>query len=238
MMLVVLFEDEHVAALDPIALGKPAFAVTCGSYRLVDLVAGLTSSAGARVRGHLAAVVAADFPHLNTSSDDPRGQTLWLNARMVPSVDVLDKLRLLLAAGKPGVARSGKAISAALLEPGSRLGNGLADPPSAADFAALGLDGLDLDLPLFEHPHDVIRHHLTTLGGNLEHRIAAGDYQQVADGVFVAAGAVLGQPTVTDTRRGPIVIESGATIGPFCYLSGPVHVGPAARVLEHAALKD
>ena len=42
----------------------------------------------------------------------------------------------------------------------------------------------------------------------------------------------------TDTRKGPIVIDSGAKLGPFCYLRGPVYIGPSARVNEHTSLKD
>jgi UDP-N-acetylglucosamine diphosphorylase/glucosamine-1-phosphate N-acetyltransferase len=95
-----------------------------------------------------------------------------------------------------------------------------------------------IDLPLFEYPHDIVRHHLLILRESLEHRVAAGSYQEVADGVFVAPGARLGQYTVTDTKAGPIVLETDATIGPHCYLRGPVHVGCRARVIEHAAIKD
>jgi glucose-1-phosphate thymidylyltransferase len=48
----------------------------------------------------------------------------------------------------------------------------------------------------------------------------------------------LGDHLVIDSSKGPIVIESQAKIGPFCYLAGPVHIGRAARINEHAALKD
>ena len=237
-MAIVLFEDEHVVQLDPIAVGKPAFAICCGGYRLVDVAAELNQPAEARVRRHLIAIVAADFPEVQGGYDEPQIPTLWINARLVPSIGVLDQLRLLLAGGKPGIVRTGTAISAALLAPGTRLGTPAGEMPTAEAFAKLNLPALSADLPLFEYPHDVIRHHLTTLAANLEHRLAAGTYAQLADGVFAAPGATLGQYSVTDTREGPIVLEAGATIGPYCYLSGPVHVGRAARVLEHAALKD
>ena len=36
-MSIVLFEDEHVGQLDPVALGKPAFTISCGSHRLLDI---------------------------------------------------------------------------------------------------------------------------------------------------------------------------------------------------------
>jgi glucose-1-phosphate thymidylyltransferase len=79
---------------------------------------------------------------------------------------------------------------------------------------------------------------MTILGENLDDRLRQESYREIADGVFVGDDVQLGQHLVTDTRKGPIVLERGSTIGPYCYLSGPVHVGPHARVIEHAALKD
>jgi glucose-1-phosphate thymidylyltransferase len=237
-MAIVLFEDERVAQLDPMAVGKPAFAISCGGYRLVDISVELNQPVRARVRRHLTAIVEADFPEFQGDYDEPQMPTLWINARLVPSVGVLDQLRSLLAAGRPGIVRTDTAISAALLAPGTRFGQLAGEAPTADAFAQLNLPPLVADLPLFEYPHDVIRHHPATLAANLQHRLANGTYAELADGVFAAPGATLGQYAVTDTRNGPIVLEAGATIGPYCYLSGPVHVGRGARVLEHAALKD
>jgi glucose-1-phosphate thymidylyltransferase len=225
-MSVVLFEDELVARLDPVAIGKPAFAISCGSLRLVDVASQLGRPLFARVRPHLANTVVADFPSFQSGAVDARGPALWINARMVPSARVLSQLRSLLTARRPGIVRSGKAVACALVPPGKSLED------------AGELPSLEAELPLFEYAHDILRHHLTTLGANLEQRIAGGAYEQLADGVFAMPGATLGQYVVTDTRRGPIVLEAGAAIGPYCYLSGPVHVGTNARVLEYAALKD
>jgi len=33
-------------------------------------------------------------------------------------------------------------------------------------------------------------------------------------------------------------VEPGASIGPFCYLSGPALIGRGAKLIEHAAIKD
>lgn len=237
-MSIVLFEDEHVGALDPIALGKPAFAITCGGYRLFDIVDQLGLPVSAYVRPHVREVAAADFPRY--AIDQPRipGAKLWINARLVPSVRTLAGLRDLWSAGKGTVVRQGESVAAALVPDTAKqpsIGERL---PSASDFDGLGLTVGQLELRIFEYPHDIVRHHLTTFAENLEHRIARGAYQEQSAGVYLAADAKLGQYCVTDTRRGPIVVESGAEIGPYCYLSGPVYVGAGARVLEHAALKD
>lgn len=237
-MSVVIFEDEHVAQLDPVALGKPAFAIHCGSLRLVDVAEQLKQPLFARVRPHLAKLVAADFPQCQLAVVDAPSPALWINARLVPSTRVIEQLRSLWQSGKPCVVPAGSAIAAAIVPAGTGLGQQPPQSPTADDIARLKLPVVPVELPLFEYPHDIIRHHLTTLAGNLEHRVASGQYAQVADGVFAAPGAKLGQFTVCDTSRGPIVLDEGAAIGPFCYLSGPVYVGRSARVLEHAALKD
>lgn len=237
-MAIVLFEDEQIAKLDPVAVGKPAFAISCGGNRLFDIVGQLDGPVHARVRPHLAAIVAADFPRFHSGPLESSGPVLWINARLVPSAAVLGQLRELLAAERPGIVKSAAGVSAALVPGGAGPNPALDRAPSGEEFAALGLAELSAELPLFEYPHDIIRHHLTTLAANLEHRLACGGYTQLADGVFAAPGAVLGKYCVTETARGPIVLEEHATIGPYCYLSGPVHVGTRARVLEHAAIKD
>ena len=89
----------------------------------------------------------------------------------------------------------------------------------------LPLPCTDSDLPLFDYPHDVVRHHLTTLRENLEHRLKSGHHQELAAGVFAAPGARLGQYVVTDTSQGPIVLEKDASVGPYCYMSGPAYLG-------------
>ena len=86
--------------------------------------------------------------------------------------------------------REGKSLAAALLPPGTPL-----PPPDltsshlAAYLEGLGLEELkplDVELPLFEYPHDVVRHNQETLVDNLDYRLKSGQYQEVADGVFAA----------------------------------------------------
>jgi glucose-1-phosphate thymidylyltransferase len=241
-MRIVLFEDERVSQLDPAAVGKPAFTIHSGGYRLVDLVLTLNFPVAARVRPHLAALVAADFPELAATEQpagtEASGARLWINARLVPSIKVLAELRRVADRGQSGVVRVGDSVAAAVLPPGAGFDVPTGRLAGAVDFAVLNLPAIDADLPLLEYPHDIVRYHLLTLADNLAHRIAHGHYRQQADGVFLAPDASLGQYCVTDTRRGPVVIEGGASIGPHCLLSGPVFVGCGARVLEHAALKD
>lgn len=238
-MDVIVFEDDLVHQLYPLTIGRPAFAISCGSYRLIDLVTRLGRPVEVVVRPHLKTITAADYPGVSIGPGAGKGPALMVNARLVPSVAALAELRRLIEDGRRGAVRGSEHVAAVLLGPDDPR------PPSDADthhwaayFARLALPAIEAELPLLAYPHDAVRHHMAVLSENLEDRLARAEYRQQADGVFLAPGATLGAYVVTDTARGPIVVEPNASIGPYCYLSGPVHVGEAARVIEHSALKD
>jgi len=238
-MSVIVFEDSLVSRLYPVTIGKPAFTISCGSYRLVELVGRLGWRVEAVVRPHLRAVLAADCPDLVRETGGCDEPVLLVNARMVPTVTVLERLREFFNRGRPGAIRSGESVAAAVLPPGSPPPGADADEQQWAEWLqSLPPESAGVELPLFQYPHDIIRHHPSALTENLEDRLSHGNYKEIADGVFVASGASLGQYVVTDSHDGPIVLEEDAAIGPHCFLSGPAHIGAGARVIEHAAIKE
>jgi len=258
-MNIVLFEDDQVRQLHPATLARPAFAINCGGYRLIELVAELGHAITVHVREYLAAVVKEDFAQFFAGSGHPADNpesTLYVNSRLAPSVKSVEQLRSLLDSGRPGMVRTGSAVAAALvtreiaqgvLRSSASVsgtverGAAVLPRPSASPIETLSqldLPRLEADLPLLEYPHDIIRHHIAIFGDNLAHRLAKGGYTQLSDGVFSAPGAVLGPYLTTDTSHGPIILESGAKVGPYCYLSGSALLGAGARINEHAAIKD
>lgn len=237
-MTVVLFEDEWVPQLYPVSIGKAAFTINCGGFRLIDLVAELDASISWIVRPYLRDMQVANFPELAQAARGT-GPTLLLNAALVPAVSVLNVLASLVREGQPCVIRAKKRTVAALLP------RGVAPPAelSTAEelstyFKGLELEISEIELPLLEYPHDIVRYHTQTLAENLEYLLRRGSYREVSTGVFVAEGVELGPHVVTDTRKGPILVENGASIGPYCFLNGPAHIGAHARVIEHSAIKD
>ena len=238
-MVLLLIEDDLVDRLYPITIGKAAFCISCGGARLIELAGRFGRSIHVVCRPHLNDVVQADLPETVVGLPEMPGELMVVNGRLVPSVAVVARLRSWLAEGRPGIVETGESVAAALVSAD------LPRPPHNADGAhliewltGLGLPRRELELPLLDYPHDVVRHHAAALADNLEDRIAHGDYREVADGIFVAPEAALAQDTVADTAGGPIVLERGAHVGPFCYLSGPAFLGAGCRVLEHSAIKD
>ena len=181
--MLVLFEDESVPQLYPITIGKPAYTIGCGSYRLLDLVGGLAGPVHAVVRSHLTAFRQAEPPP-KPGGEAPREPVVYVNARLVPSAAAIDQIKKLLAVGRAGLlnasgehrpenhrkpAANGDDVALAIVPRGTTL---LPDTATFQDLAAwlaqLKLPQLDSPkLPLFDYPHDVVRHHLKILPQNL-----------------------------------------------------------------------
>ena len=145
------------------------------------------------------------------------GSVLAVNARLVPTVAMLDQLRKLIDGGRSAVVLAGECIAAAYLkEPAERL------TANGANGLLLAIRELELptaaaELRLLEFPHDVIREHQRSLRDNLEFRLRDG-YRQQSDGLFVAEGVTIGSHLVTDTTAGPILLDAGSSLGPFFYI--------------------
>ena len=242
-MNILVFEDNQVSQLHPITTGRPAYAITCATYRLIDWLPELGSRCVGHVRPHVRELQSLDFPQLSDHLDPGSSQTLVVNARLVPSLTNRTSLVNWIrdVRGGPSVfVRDGWSIVAGCV-PTDRL---IDCPPESrldqlirlAETAGVSVDAPEL--PLFHYPHDVVRYNLEYFDENLGWRIAQNDYREIRDGVFVGDDVRLTEPLVTDTARGPIVIESETTIGPFSFLRGPIHIGRRARINEHAAIKD
>jgi UDP-N-acetylglucosamine diphosphorylase/glucosamine-1-phosphate N-acetyltransferase len=246
-MQLLVFEDDLVHRLYPITVGRPAFAVTCASFRLIDWVAELARGLGARVHGvvreHLVEVQHLDFPGIESAACSQRDGTLLVNARLVPSVATAQSLRKIASQARAGIVLAGESVAAAWIDAAGPLPLHFAAPDRLAEFLRTSVvgrlpavEGISLDL--LEYPHDVVRQNMAIFEQNLAHRIRCGQYGEIASGIFAAEGASLGAYTVTDTSKGPIVLEAGASVGPHCVLRGPAYLGPDSRVIEHSVIKD
>jgi UDP-N-acetylglucosamine diphosphorylase/glucosamine-1-phosphate N-acetyltransferase len=239
-MDIVVFEDDLAARLHPISLARPTYAITCGGYRLMDWLTLMCPSVQGLVRPHLQAIQSIDYPHLAERADGGSvADCLVVNSRLVPSLAMFEQLQSLVSQERAVVVRQNNQLAATWLPAGC----GITPLQTRGEFSAferalVETPRLELDLALFEYPHDIIRYNIETLVPNLEHRLRVGDYREIADGVFAAAGATLSPHVVTESDEGPIVLEQGASVGPFSLLRGPVSLGANARNNEHAVIKD
>ena len=245
-MQIVVFEDEHVSRLYPITIGRPAYAVTCATFRLIDWLRRLSRESGIVLRGvvrpHLTEIQRLDFPEISPFVPKVETPALLVNARLVPSVAAWRTLHGLLENSETTAVFHGQSLAAAMI---SR--QGPAPPPDAelehwTKYLQSSIYGklrpAEPRLPLFDYPHDLVRHNLEQFGESLAHRLAEGEHQEIESSVFAAKGATLGKFCVADTSKGPVLLDEGATVGPHCFLRGPAYLGPRSRVIEHSSIKD
>lgn len=246
-MNILVFEDDAVEQLFPVTTGRPAYAISCGSYRLVDWLEKLSPCVVGSVRGYLEPIQRLDFPKLSDTLNQDSAWTLVVNARLVPSVANRQSLETLLAATPQAgrdvgfVQRNGQFICLALLPTEQLLDSQTGVSAGRIEQICRGVEPLGpatRAAELYEFPHDVVRANLEHFRQNMDLRTGDGTYREVADQVFLAAGVEMHPSVVIDATQGPVVIDRDTRIGPFSFLRGPVYVGPGCRVCEHAAVKD
>lgn len=242
-MQVICFEDERVEQLRPIVHARPAYAISCASFRLIDWLYRIDGTLAGHVRPYLRELQRLDYGIEPVERLSVTGDLLLVNARVAPTVAVAAALRQLGAMGRSGVLIDPVDNSLLLAKVVAKdLAENLAEQSwTTLDqllAAVPALPPVDLPCDVFRWPHDVIAQHLAGLNDALQWRIEHEDHVQQADGVFVRGGVEIGEYVAVDTRRGPILLDADVQIGPFTYLSGPIHAGAGTRVIEHAAIKD
>ena len=273
-MKTVVFEDSAVWELNPITMGRPAFAITCGTMRLLDILNQLdTESISFLCRPYLEATSSYEYPDSRfcfgitevcweLESSAPEENVLLVNARMVPDVRIIPFLKKCMKKGAP-VFYLWQDIPACVCLPAAQLLKAIKGIKTSlkTDVLPINLkqavkkcpEEYDHPFELFDYPHDVVRNHMELFARNLAYRLkhtvpaltgkpekrwTSGKWTEIREGVFVGEGVKLGEYLVTDTSKGPILVDEGASIGPFCFLKGPVYIGPNSKVIEHAALKE
>ncbi|MGB7344494.1 MAG: putative sugar nucleotidyl transferase [Pirellulaceae bacterium] len=244
-MQIICFEDQFVDRLRPITLARPAYAISCASLTLADWLTQLPGTLSIDVRPHLSAMEKLDRGVAAPSSASDKDGVLLVNARLVPEVKLLEQLQQMAKADQSSVVMDPEDNVVLLARVTAA---DIASQQSAidqADGVAAGLIEIAATLPkattapsAFRYPHEVIAHHMALMPEAMQWRLKHGDYTETSDGVFAAEGATLGKYSVVDSSEGPILLDKNVSVGPFCFLSGPVYAGPGARVIEHAALKD
>lgn len=238
-MNIVVVEDTGVRRLYPITIGRPAYLITCATYQLLDWLQKLGETK-AIVRPHLREVQRQDTPQLTNPLNPDQPWTLVVNARLVPSLENFKNLHRFAELQAPGMVKLNQWSIAAAMVPTNSLSMNSDDEllVSIERFYNTEPTNHEIPLTLFEYPHDVVRENLDTFSDNLQHRIEHGEYREIADGVYVEGSVTVSDFVVTNTEHGPIVIDDGSAIGPFCFIRGPVHIGRNCRINEHAVIKD
>jgi glucose-1-phosphate thymidylyltransferase len=246
-MSIVVFEDSTCEALAPISTGRLTAVITCGSLRLVDVLDTLQTPLFGISRPYLRDLQVADVPQLQNTADAAAMNTnprLMISGRVVPSQANLKAIQALLKApplAEPRVLLDRETVVGIIDPPwtiSQLLRGGYEDLGEKLRGARAFAKEAVQSLTAFELPHEVIALNMKIIGENLKYRIANKKYEEMQSGVYVADGVKLGNYLTFDSGPGPIVIESGVSVGAYTLLRGPLYIGPKSKILEHSAIKD
>ena len=231
---VVIFEDEHVENLYPLALTRPVFGLRCGIFTLARKIeAVLGSPAGYHVRDYLAPLVGGG---LRSYADvvGEGGRALLVNGRVLMTPD-------LARAFEPG-------RRAAYVSRGTVVAASVGEEDVAALDAALGrplgggalasLPAEEVDAALIDYPWDLvnangaeIRNDHVRLGLTGAHSYIPGGVHLVNEAaVYVGEGVRLAPGVVLDASEGPVHIAGGVTVMANSSLKGPLYIGEGSIV--------
>jgi UDP-N-acetylglucosamine diphosphorylase/glucosamine-1-phosphate N-acetyltransferase len=251
-MNLIVFEDALTDQLHPSNTGRPTYAVTIGSFRLIDWLRHLDHRLVGWVRPYLLDIQAADYPDVDSQLDWRQDWSLLVNARIVPSPSAFRVLKIIAKRQAPCVMQTETETLIALLPTSylrSMAANQKSDPLADSVFSQAALkkvlasvdpppQPLPLQVETVQHPHELVQYQLKIIGESLQYRLENDGYQQLQEGLFVGRDVQLPRDFVVNAKVGPVLIDNNASIGPYTYLAGPVYIGPKSKVIEHASIKD
>lgn len=200
-MTVVVFEDQQCELLAPITHLRPAAAIQCGSFRLVDFLELLFGETFYVGRSHLSGIQRHDFTKLKDLSGSLLQTTsiandtvadqkvaLLLNARIAPTVENFQTLQILAETlsklppeqatnSHPQVILDGEQVAAVIAPTWSLhylMGAGFLGSDDWIQKAKT-FSTSNLKLRTLSYPHEVIATNMSALQDNLELRVELSD---------------------------------------------------------------
>lgn len=241
-MNVLLFEDNNAAQMYPITTGRLSYAITCGSFRLIDWVRRLELPIFSDVRPYLRTIQNLDYPDVKEMDFIESDDTLILNSLAVPCISTYKSIVSIIEQKRYGVIKQNDSLVAALVPATHKsLQFSESSDPYTRYIETNRFDDLQplgSEIRLIEFPHDVVQANMSCISENLEFRIKNQELNEIQDGVFVADNVQIGDHCIFETSSGPVIIDNGAKIGPYCFFNGPAYVGENAKIIEHSAIKD
>ena len=237
-MKVILFEDNQTKNLYPITLARPSFDILCGGVSLFEVIKRefKGSKLDFLVRDYLNDVTRQRYK-TNSVPDD---KVLFLSGSLVPSFEIIKLLAKKILAGKSSVLKTKNQIFGGYLDL-KELGLSLEKikklkTEQVENFLqSLNLKKIEINLPIFYYPWQVITYNEQILNSNLKY--LKNEFIQKAPGIFIGKNVVIPKEAVLDSSHGLIVIGDGTQLLPFCHLVGPLYLGRGCLVKEFTSLK-
>ncbi len=253
-MDIFVFEDSEVPVLGPLITARPACDITIG----IDTLHGMLAQFGnvrRLLRPHLQQYMKdladartpyweyyADPKHTFQNDSD---HVLFVNARLIPNRSSLVALQNLVNANRSRKIANGNTVVAALVDHKKReqitklltSRNWLLEDL----FDQIDTPFIDNELQLIKSPEDFLTAHEETIEQMIELAIDSGQYIEVRPGIFqqkkIDSRPAARIDDFVSVQSGPILIDEGVSVGPFCCLEGPIKIGSGTQTHPHSWLR-
>jgi len=245
---LIIFEDFKAANFYPLSLSRPVYDLRCGTATLWDKIAQQFSGyeVAFSCRSEVAAVITAETGKKANQTDFNRGDKIvFVNGRVRLSSELTKELK---SANGNRIFHQGDVIVAYVItEPMERIPHG-SEPfeevrPFFSNEKAEIIEG---KFEFYEYIWDLV----TQNGKEIER-----NYPEFGSGIsfrrmikeasidssvrilsennfYISPGAEIGACAVIDNRRGPVIIDKDAVIGPLSYIEGPCYIGQESRIFR------
>lgn len=246
---LIIFEDRQYADFSPLTLSRPTFALRCGHFCLWEKIA--RQFAGYEVsfscRDDLAPLLRAETGcRVNRIDYQDADRLVFVNGRLCLGEKLADELK---TSPTSRVFHQGDVTAGIIIAgPLKNLPSDMARFSGPEGAAAWGSDATLIpgEFQFYGHLWDLVNGNSAeiirdyqALSKNIDFarminnakidssaRILSNDYLYLAPGAEIGAGAVI------DNRRGPVIIDAGAVVGPLSFVEGPCSLGSGARIFR------
>lgn len=244
---LIIFEDSKFSNFHPLTLSRPVFSLRCGidtlGEKLIRRFPGYSPAFSCRTEVASLFANNSGFP-VNRIDYEPGDRLVFINARLKLGDKLAEELRTMtgncifhqdnLTAAvviaqslekepSPDIRFTGQGASEAL---------GIEADMAAGEFefhnylwelVAANENEINLDYQA--------RYADSDIGRMLDDaRIDSGARILSDKNLYIAPGAEIGACAVIDNRRGPVVIDRDAVVGPLSYIEGPCYIGPKTGI--------
>ena len=252
-MKVYAFEDSTVPALGPLVMARPACDVTVGTETLYEMLTRF-GQVHRIVRPHLQQYLLdletarAPFWGSNkehdlccTTNDE---HVLFINARLIPNRSHLAAIQKILDTGCCCKIYARNVIAAAVIN--QKDCTAFMNAASSEDGLLVHLLNensvpiIDGELKLIDSPEDFLTAHEQSIDGMTALAIDSGHYVELRPGLYQKRNSSQKLTSTIDDfisiRSGPVILEDGVNIGPFCCFDGPIRIGSQSKIHPHSWL--
>ena len=254
-MDIFVFEDSEVPVLGPLITARPACDITIGIGTLHGMLAQF-GNVRRLLRPHLQQYMKdladartpyweyyADPKHTFQNDSD---HVLFVNARLIPNRSSLVALQNLVNANRSRKIANGNTVVAALVDHKKReqITKLLTSRNWLLEDLIDQIDTpfIDNELQLIKSPEDFLTAHEETIEQMIELAIDSGQYIEVRPGIFqqkkIDSRPAARIDDFVSVQSGPILIDEGVSVGPFCCLEGPIKIGSGTQIHPHSWLRS